>query len=555
MAQTYHIKTPDGQEFDVDAPDDYTPEQVNGLVRQHLGGKFANNPFQNNPAPAQPKPQADPEDSLIADVGSGVAEIGRGFGEGAAGVLDNAADWAQSGLNAAGNAIGAGSIGDQLNSLWGSGQNNLAASIAPPQPGMDTLRGIGRFGGEVAGTLPLAALPGGVLTQGAAGGALLSKENTAVGVGEDAAIGALGAKVGSSLFGGAAALANPQPSEAVSTLARAGVRVSPGQYARSGEGFANKLISATEDRATSLPLVGDKIVSDRVRTNQQFNAAAINRALEPIGESLPAGLQAGRRAIRHAGDRLSAAYDDVLPRLSAVGDQQFVDDLAGIHSEASTMAPDRVAQFNNILSGLGRFFRDGTTLDGDSFKAIETRIGDKARRFARSQDADQQELGNALENVLGSVRELAARQNPAEAERLRAINQGWKSLTQVERAGLTAKGEFGPAGYSQAVRRSSDTARSRGYARGTALNQDLSDAASDVLPSDIPDSGTAGRWALANLPALGLGALASVPYGGASLATRALTRQGATSPALEQLLRLGARGAPVAAPALIDQSR
>jgi N-acetylmuramoyl-L-alanine amidase len=54
---------------------------------------------------------------------------------------------------------------------------------------------VGEFAGNVVGTAPLALLPGGVMTQGAAGGALLSDATDAKGLARDAAIGAATGKL------------------------------------------------------------------------------------------------------------------------------------------------------------------------------------------------------------------------------------------------------------------------------------------------------------------------------------------------------------------------
>lgn len=42
------VETPDGQSFVIDYPDGATDEQINGAVRQHLGGKFSSNPIKRN---------------------------------------------------------------------------------------------------------------------------------------------------------------------------------------------------------------------------------------------------------------------------------------------------------------------------------------------------------------------------------------------------------------------------------------------------------------------------------------------------------------------------
>jgi len=549
----YEITAKDGSKYQINANDDAEAQRLETYINGQIDAG-QKDPTQWKPENAEVLPaQIDPNARPVSEV--------QGFTEGVTDVLNNAAGYVETGLDKVGGVLGLGDLGQKLNSFGPS--IGLAGSVADAEKAQDAQLAAspnqsgqaGYFAGQVAGTLPLSALPGGVLAQGAAGGALLSESDTARGIAGDALLGAVGGKVGQAAFSGAAKLAAPVLSDTMQTLVRAGARATPGQLARSGTGLGNRIMAAAEDRASSLPGVGDMITADRVAANQSFNAAAINRALEPIGAKLPDGVQAGRRAIRFAGDTLSAKYDELLPGLRATGDDQFASELASIHDEAASMLPERTRQFDNILRGLDRYWQDGVNLDGAALKAIETRIGEKSRRFAKSQDADQQELGDALESVLSAVRELAARQNPDKAVELRAVNQGWASLTQVERAGLTTRGEFGPGGYSQAVRRSSATTRSRGYARGEALNQDLSDAASEVLPSEIPDSGTSGRWAQSNLLGLAAGALGSIPYAAARGVGSAMQRQSNISPELARLLQYGAQGAPVAAPALIQNLR
>ena len=457
-----------------------------------------------------------------------------------------------------GNALSAPfeAVGNALGFQGGGNGGDIDAAQAQFNAGLNegayTPGDGGRLTGQIAATLPTLALPGGPLLQGAVGGALTTDARDLSGVLMDAGIGAVGAKVGDKLVRGVAGLARPALNNTLQTLVNAGVKVTPGQAARSSGTALGDVIGAAEDRVMSTAFTGDMIAARRGKGFEQFGRATINRALQSIGETLPDS-ETGRRAVAYAGDRLSAAYDDVLPRLSATGDQQFVDDLAGIHGEAGMMEPGRQRQFENILNGLGRYWQNGVSLDGAALKEIETRIGERVRRAAMSTDADQRELGDRLGDVLAAVRDLAARQNPAEAQTLSRINQGWKSLTQVERAAGNSGADITPAGYSQAVKASSDTARRRGYSRGEALNQDLADAASAVLPSQVPDSGTAGRWATQNPLGLLVGAAGVLPQLTAQGVTDAYTRRSFMAPEyMKQLLLQGANLAPAIAPPALN---
>jgi len=533
----YSIQAPNGKTYQVEGPEGASQDQVQAeVLRQYPEASGEQQPL-------------DVTITDTGDYGAGASEAPKddsrlnAFVNGLIKPVDNL-------VSAARQIPGVAAADDAISGLLGvkSGGETVQANDAARAD--DTRTGYQMLG-NIAGTLPTLVMPGGALVQGGAAGALLSDGNNAFDVGKDALMGAALSKGGEVALRGLARAASPQISDNLRTLIDAGVRVTPGQVARSEGGAVGRFLARSEDRAISTPFVGDQIAGARNKSLETFGRATINRALEPIGQSLPEGI-GGRNAVRYAGDKLGEAYDAVLPRLSATGDRQFLDDLASVHEEAAMMEPSRARQFENILGSLNRYWQDGVALDGRALKEIETRIGDRVRRAAMSTDADQRELGDRLGDVLSAVRDLAARQNPAEAEALSSINRGWKSLTQVERAAGNSRSEITPAGYSQAVKMSSDTVRRRGYARGEALNQDLADAGSEILPSQIADSGTAGRWQQSNILANVIGAAQIPGYAAAQGASRVLTRDPTmTSDTLAQLLRYGAAATPVIAPASI----
>lgn len=99
----YRITTPDGKRtFEVDGPDDATPEELQQFARMQAGVSS------NYPVEQRAAAQEDPEKALFRDIGGAVGEIGLGALQGGANVLDHAADWTQSGLNAVGQLVGGG---------------------------------------------------------------------------------------------------------------------------------------------------------------------------------------------------------------------------------------------------------------------------------------------------------------------------------------------------------------------------------------------------------------------------------------------------------------
>lgn len=313
-----------------------------------------------------------------------------------------------------------------------------------------------------------------------------------------AAIGAAAGPVANYLARGVANVISPNVAPVVSRLQAEGIPLTPGQIAGASGGVIGKGIRGVEEMGTSIPGLGAVINGARTRGVEAFNRAGINKALEPIGESLPKEVPIGPVGVKFAGNKLSQAYEDVLPKLAAKADDQFMSDLAGVADRVDTMVGPRAEQFGKIMdSDVRRFFNDDGTIAGRGLKEIETRLGGRIRTMMSSMDADQRDMGIALRSVQEAIRDLAARQNPSQAATLRSINDGWAALTRVEAAG--AKGTdsgFSPGNFRQAVKEGDKTVRKRGFARGDALMQQFADDAYNVLPNKTPDSGTAGRGLL-----------------------------------------------------------
>lgn len=292
-----------------------------------------------------------------------------------------------------------------------------------------------------------------------------------------------------------AASTNPQ----VQALRAEGVRPTIGQTMG---GVANKV----EERAMSLPIVGDSIAAARTRAAEQLNTAVANRALAPLGERAPTNVQ-GRDLVAAVQTRLSDAYNQLLPRLTVRADQQFQQELRNLNSMVQTgsIDPNAARAFTRVLQNdlVGKF-RGQNALTGQTLKQVESDLTEQISRFRASTDADQRLVGDALDTVRDSLRNLVQRTNPQYARELSAINQGWANFKRLERAASYVGAEDGVFNASQlqsavkALDRSKDKGR---FSRGQAMMQDLSDPAKAVLGSKVPNSGTADR--LLNFGAMG----------------------------------------------------
>lgn len=189
-----------------------------------------------------------------------------------------------------------------------------------------------RRGLEAVGLIDPKVAPRGIVqkaidygAQGAVGGALTggaSVARSAIGAGMGAlsgeAAGATHELTGNPALTASAGLLAPA---AAAKVAGGGVRLSPQAQLLADEGVTltpgqikGGAVQRAEDAATSLPVLGDAIKSAQRKGIESFDAAALNRALEPIGAKLPGHLK-GNQAVEYTYGKLGDAYDSLLPNL------------------------------------------------------------------------------------------------------------------------------------------------------------------------------------------------------------------------------------------------
>ncbi|MCY1517246.1 hypothetical protein D9M68_519160 [compost metagenome] len=341
----------------------------------------------------------------------------------------------------------------------------------------------------------------------------------------------------------------------VQTLLDEGVTPTPGQLLG---GTAQRV----EDKAVSIPIVGDAIRGARERGMQEFNEAALNRAVAPLGQRVTA---TGRDGMQQVQRIIGDAYDDIVPRLNFRADNQFAQEIGTLQQMAQTLPPAQARHFETILRDqvIGRLTRQGGAT-GQNYRAIESELGRLGENYRSSAIAGERELGMAITELQSSLRDALTRSNPQVAQELASINQAYSMLTRLQRAaGATGanEGVFTPAQFAAAVRAADGTVRKNAYARGDALMQDLSDAGRSVMNTTVPNSGTFDRAALVGVatvspstPLIPVGlAAGALPYlsGPNRLAAALIARRPEIAPQLAQRISgvLPAAGV-VAAPAL-----
>lgn len=304
-----------------------------------------------------------------------------------------------------------------------------------------------------------------------------------------------GALTGGALSAGTSALANvikPEVSQGAQTLLDSGVRLTPGQIL----GGTSQRI---EDALTSVPMLGDAINSAKLRGITDMNKAVANRALAPIGEKLPDNVNAGHDMVSYVQEKLSNAYNTIIPKLTGQADGQFNSEISNLRSMAQNMPAPQANQFNNILDTqvMSKIGVNGS-ISGQSLKEMESSLGNYAKGYTGDSNFDQRNLGNAVSEVQNSVRGMLQRSNPTLAPELQNINEGYANYARLRAAAASTgagknEGIFTPAQLANAVRNGDKSVGKGQFSQGNALLQDLSGPANNVLPSTVPDSGSIGR--------------------------------------------------------------
>lgn len=267
--------------------------------------------------------------------------------------------------------------------------------------------------------------------------------------------------------------------------------------------------NALEEKAQSIPILGDFIAASRQRALNQFNQAAINRASNKVGETVDG---VGQDAVARAGDNISAAYEAAKQQIGHFQiDQQGAQELGSLKAMAQTLPEKERKVFDQMWQLLAGEISPNGSVVAEAFKRIDSKLGLEAGRFGKSSDAYQQQLGDAISEMQRIINQNALRANPKAAELKAAADAGWANLVRVEGAAKAAKnsgGVFTPGQLNSAIQQADRSVRGRAVSRGKALMQDLGNAGQSVIGNKVPNSFTTDRLLLAGG---GLGAAAVSP--------------------------------------------
>jgi hypothetical protein len=501
----YRFKGPDGKSFVVNAPEGASKDQAIAIARKHI-------------ATIQPKDERGPL-RKVDDFVRGVADAATlGYSDEIAAKLGSLTGLGGEKDNYEGNLQR-----QRQRDSQGGGQRlagQIAGAVALPTSKLTAAKGLKGVGASAAEGAAYGAAYGsgsaeGDRVQGAKSGAIMG-----------AGGGAAGRVAGNAA---ARAMRGRQVSPAVRQLHNEGVVMTPGQRG----GPVKRALE--EGVLGSLPLVKSIPQAAKRRGVEQMNVAAYNRALKPLDAKLPMSTQPGKDAIAMVGDTIFSAYDDAASRLALGMDKPLDTAVTAIRSRATAAAGPNAKQLGAIIDETLEPLRAGP-LTGSAVRDLLQDLRGEASGFMTSAVKSEQRVGKQLWQLHDQLEATLVRQNKSDVlTPFKKAREAVNLFKRVESAAAKSPdGVFNPQQFRTAVTK-------RGYgttvgkvARGDAPMQDLADAAKQVLPNTLQNSGTPER--MAGLAALGgpgaVGAFVDPTMGLASGAAL-----GAYAPGLDRILQ------------------
>lgn len=387
----------------------------------------------------------------------------------------------------------------------------IAGGVAAPIPGAKAIKGLAGMtkAPGLVRAIGEGVVQGGLYGVGSGEGGVGNRAKSGA---VNAAAGAAGGAAGFGLVKGAGRLLAPKVNPNVRMLADAGVVMTPGQ--RAGPGIRRTL----ESIGKSIPGANVAIGAAERRGIEQFNKAFVNKGLEPIGASLPKDVPAGTEAIRWAQDAVGNAYDSALKPMVAHLDDTTIQGWQQAAARAADLPPNEAATFNVIAEReIKPFIPADGVLTGENLQQIDRILRTRIAGARASRDVTADLLADSLEELRGTILDSAARYSPQHLKAYQAANAAEANMARVYDAASKAHGDhvFTPRQASTAVGKRGYGTSTKNVAAGNARMQGLADAAIQVLPDRMPNSGTPIRQ-------LGMAAAGMAGTGGLSAVNPAL---------------------------------
>lgn len=275
----------------------------------------------------------------------------------------------------------------------------------------------------------------------------------------------------------------------------------------------------TESKLQRMPLVGNAVAGMRERQVEQFNRGVGLKALEPIGESIPANVRPGTDMVRYVENKISSVYDEATRLVPSVTiDQPFISDLGQIAARKVDLAEPEAKLFDKIMRDRLNRLSAGAA-SGDTVKQIHSELGKlQGEQAAKNNTTLAEMLGDVRSSLMGMV----GRTDPRAGELIKQADQGWSIYSMMNDAAAAASGRggvFSPAQLNMQVRKSANRMGSNMAGKGMGPLQDIATAGVEELADDFGNPGTADALSLFSLGGLGTAGMAFDVTQPATLAT------------------------------------
>jgi hypothetical protein len=302
-----------------------------------------------------------------------------------------------------------------------------------------------------------------------------------------AALGAVGSAGGQAVGRGlGAAVGGVAQAPGVRELAQLNIPMTVGQ--RLG-GFAK----GVEDKAISWPLVGDMIRARRAQGLEAFNRQAFNEAGSPIGARVQ---DIGEEGIQALTDQVGDAYTNATQGTNVPFDQQFQTDFAGAVAQGQRLPPDLRRSLGEVLDARVAPITDTGAMTGDQFqqaiRALKATRNRPPSRFEGFEDDYRGAVTGAMDALEGQMMRGGGQDVVTGLGAANAANRNMRTIEDAARRAAGGSESGTPFVFTPNQLQRAGLATEKRYP-GPRPFADLADAGQQVLPSRIPNSGTADR--------------------------------------------------------------
>lgn len=366
-----------------------------------------------------------------------------------------------------------GEIGGALTGTAGLGMAGRAGLRAMGRQGIQS-----QFGRNLATDVAYGGAYGGVTEGDPVTGAVLGGVGSTLGQGVG--------KVAGDAIGGV------RLGEAAQRLRDRGINLTTGR-------ILGDTASAIEDKMVSLPFVGDMVRRRQGEGFRQFNEAAFREGGAPIGF---APSEVGEEGIGQFRQAVGNAYDSATAGQQVPFDQQFMTDMGGVYNNALRMPKDRQRELGSIIEARIAPITDTGQMTGEQYQQAMRALKQNRSKVPGRFEGFEQEYRDAVSGTMDAL-DGAMRRGGGDSviEGLNSANAANKNLKILENASLdkakigTQTGEAEVFLPSQLI----GAARQSEKKYGASSLKQLGKDGQAVLPSTVPNSGTADRLAMGGL--------------------------------------------------------